>query len=72
MCASGASSSSSLSCRLPGRLACGIPETSRDGDTGLLVPPRREQALASAPARLPGDDVLRDRLAQRARTHRTT
>jgi glycosyltransferase involved in cell wall biosynthesis len=45
----------------------GIPETLRDGDNGLLVPPRDEQALARALARLLGDDALRDRLAQRAR-----
>jgi glycosyltransferase involved in cell wall biosynthesis len=45
----------------------GIPETLRDGDNGLLVPPRDEQALARALARLLGDDALRDRLAGRAR-----
>jgi glycosyltransferase involved in cell wall biosynthesis len=45
----------------------GIPETLRDGDNGLLVPPRDEQALARALARLLGDDALRDRLAERAR-----
>jgi len=50
----------------------GIPETLRDGDNGLLAPPRDEQALARALARLLGDNALRDRLAQRARNHRTT
>jgi glycosyltransferase involved in cell wall biosynthesis len=45
----------------------GIPETLRDGDNGLLVAPRDEQALARALARLLGDTALRDRLAQRAR-----
>ena len=45
----------------------GIPETLRDGDNGLLVPPRDEQALARALARLLGDAALRDRLAERAR-----
>ncbi len=45
----------------------GIPETLRDGDNGLLVPPRDEQALARALARLLGDTALRDRLAERAR-----
>jgi glycosyltransferase involved in cell wall biosynthesis len=45
----------------------GIPETLRDGDNGLLVPPRDERALARALARLLGDTALRDRLAARAR-----
>ena len=45
----------------------GIPETLRDGDNGLLVPPRDERALARALARLLGDTALRDRLAERAR-----
>jgi glycosyltransferase involved in cell wall biosynthesis len=45
----------------------GIPETLHDGDNGLLVAPRNEQALARALARLLGDAALRDRLAQRAR-----
>jgi len=46
----------------------GIPETLRDGDNGLLVPPRDEEALARALARLMDDGVLRERLAERART----
>jgi glycosyltransferase involved in cell wall biosynthesis len=46
----------------------GIPEALHDGDTGLLVPPRDEEALARALARLMGDTALRDRLAARART----
>jgi len=50
----------------------GIPETLRGGDNGLPVPPRDEQALARALARLLGDDALRDRLAERARNHRAT
>jgi glycosyltransferase involved in cell wall biosynthesis len=45
----------------------GIPETLSDGDNGLLVPPRDEQALARALARVLGDCALRDRLAERAR-----
>jgi glycosyltransferase involved in cell wall biosynthesis len=44
-----------------------IPEALRDGDNGLLVPPRDEQALAGALAHLMGDSALRDRLAGRAR-----
>ena len=45
----------------------GIPEALRDGDNGLLVPPRDEQALARKLAQLMGDSALRDRLAGRAR-----
>jgi glycosyltransferase involved in cell wall biosynthesis len=45
----------------------GIPETVRDGDNGLLVPARDEEALAAALARVLGDAALRARLAQRAR-----
>ena len=45
----------------------GIPETLRDGDNGLLVPPRDEKALARALATLMGDPALRERLAERAR-----
>jgi glycosyltransferase involved in cell wall biosynthesis len=46
----------------------GIPETLRDGDNGLLVPARDDQALATALASLVGDAALRERLARRART----
>lgn len=46
----------------------GIPETVRDGDNGLLVPPRDDEALARALATLMGDSALRERLAARART----
>jgi glycosyltransferase involved in cell wall biosynthesis len=45
----------------------GIPETIVDGDNGLLVPPRDEEALANALAQVLDDGVLRARLAQRAR-----
>ena len=45
----------------------GIPETLRDGDNGLLVPPRDAHALAAALAALLGDAALRERLALRAR-----
>jgi glycosyltransferase involved in cell wall biosynthesis len=40
----------------------GIPEVVVDGQTGLLVPPRDHQAMASAIVRLLKDPVLRDRL----------
>jgi glycosyltransferase involved in cell wall biosynthesis len=45
----------------------GIPETIRDNDNGLLVPPRDVAALAAALARVLGDAALRARLARRAR-----
>jgi glycosyltransferase involved in cell wall biosynthesis len=45
----------------------GIPETVRDGDNGVLVPARDEDALAAALARLLDDGALRLRLGQRAR-----
>lgn len=45
----------------------GIPETIVDGDNGLLVPPRDEEALAGALERILGDEALRVRLAGRAR-----
>lgn len=45
----------------------GIPEALRDGENGLLVPPRDAQALADALARVLADDALRDRLGHAAR-----
>jgi len=44
-----------------------IPEAVRDGDNGLLVPPRDEDALAGALALAMTDPALRERLAGRAR-----
>jgi glycosyltransferase involved in cell wall biosynthesis len=41
----------------------GIPELVEHGVSGLLVPPRDAQSLASALARLQGDPSLRKRLA---------
>jgi len=43
----------------------GIPELVRDGETGLLAPPRDPPALAQALARLITDPALRRRLGQR-------
>ena len=45
----------------------GIPEVLRDGDTGLMVPPRDPEALAGAIERLLQDPGLRVTLAGRAR-----
>jgi glycosyltransferase involved in cell wall biosynthesis len=45
----------------------GIPDVVLDGDTGLLVPPRDPQALASALDRLVSDAGLRRRLGRAAR-----
>ena len=42
--------------------AGGIPEIVRDGETGLLVPPRDEKALASAIVTLLKDEALRRRM----------
>lgn len=47
--------------------AGGIPEIVRDGETGLLVPPRDPEALARAVVRLLEDRPLARRLADAAR-----
>ncbi len=57
--------------------ACGLPmvatdvpgcrEIVRDGETGLLVPPRDAESLAAALERLAGDAVLRRRMGAAAR-----
>jgi L-malate glycosyltransferase len=44
--------------------AGGIPEIVEDGVTGLLVPPRDDEALAAAIVRLLRDEPLRRRLAE--------
>jgi glycosyltransferase involved in cell wall biosynthesis len=45
----------------------GLQDSVRDGETGLLVPPRDEAALAAAMVRVLGDAALRERLARGAR-----
>ena len=47
----------------------GIPELVVDGETGLLVPPGRPDALEAAMRRLLDDAELRSQLARRAREH---
>jgi glycosyltransferase involved in cell wall biosynthesis len=44
----------------------GVPEVVRDGENGLLVPPRDASALAAAIGRFFGDAALRERLAEAA------
>ena len=45
----------------------GIPEMVLDGETGVLVPPGDEAAIAAALERLLGDDALRARMGAAAR-----
>jgi glycosyltransferase involved in cell wall biosynthesis len=44
----------------------GVPEVVRDGENGLLVPPRDPRALSRALGRLVADASLRSRLAAAA------
>ncbi len=44
----------------------GIPEIVRDGENGLLVPPRDVDAIAAAIERVVRDDALRGSLAAAA------
>ncbi len=46
----------------------GIPDVLRDGENGLLVPTEEPRVLADAILRLAGDDGLRQRLSQAARS----
>jgi glycosyltransferase involved in cell wall biosynthesis len=47
----------------------GLPDIVRDGETGRLVPPGDETALASALDDLVSDSQLRRRLGEQGRTH---
>lgn len=47
--------------------AGGLPEAVIDGVTGVLVPPRDDEALADAVVRLLGDDALRTRYGEAGR-----
>ncbi len=49
----------------------GIPALIRNGDTGVLVPPKDADALAEAISRLLSDPSLRESLARNARGHIT-
>jgi glycosyltransferase involved in cell wall biosynthesis len=48
--------------------AAAVPELVRDGETGLLVPPRTPAALAAALERMLEDDDLRREMAMAGRT----
>ena len=48
--------------------AAAVPEVVRDGETGLLVPPRTPAALAAALERMLGDDGLRNEMGIAGRT----
>jgi glycosyltransferase involved in cell wall biosynthesis len=45
----------------------GVPDIVIDGETGLLVPPKRPQALADAVVRMIGDEELRNRCVSGAK-----
>jgi L-malate glycosyltransferase len=46
----------------------GVPEIVKDGETGILVPPRDPESLAHAMARLADDSGMRDRLGSNGRS----
>jgi glycosyltransferase involved in cell wall biosynthesis len=49
-------------------LPTGVPWVSKDGETGITVPPRDTEALAGAISRLLNDPELRDQYGENART----
>ncbi|HEX2207642.1 MAG TPA: glycosyltransferase [Longimicrobium sp.] len=49
------------------KLHTGVPFVSRDGESGITVPPEDADALAAALNRLLGDDALRRRMGEAAR-----
>lgn len=49
--------------------AGGMPEVVKDGETGILVPPRDDRALANAIIRLLTDDTLRQRMGAAGLAH---
>lgn len=58
-----------MACRLPvvSTKLAGIPEMVADGETGLLVEPGDDHALADALAKLAGDPALRKRMGEAGR-----
>lgn len=58
-----------LRCPAVGSAVGGIPEVLVDGETGLTVPPRDPEALASAIVRVLGDPELADGLRDRGERH---
>ena len=50
-------------------LPSGVTEVTRDGETGLVVPPGDPEALAAAMSRLAGDAALRARLGAAGQAH---
>jgi glycosyltransferase involved in cell wall biosynthesis len=48
--------------------AAAVPELVRDGETGLLVPPRTPAAVAAALERMLGDDGMRKEMGMAGRT----
>lgn len=70
---SGRTSLDMLSCGLPVIVTGvgGLPEYSKDGVTGVIVPPKDEKALADGIVKILSDNALRKHLSQGARQHVT-